>query len=56
MTNQNAAYIRELVDHTTQVGGERIEGKTKDEAKQNVLRILQQQLKQSNQNVRTQTY
>lgn len=54
--NNNAPFIREIVDRTKQIGGTRIVGKTKEETKQNALLVLKQQLKQSSQNVRTQTY
>ncbi|WP_173425306.1 hypothetical protein [Muribacter muris] len=53
--NENAPYIREIVDKTAQIGGTRVVGKTPQETKQNVLHILNQQLKQTQtkQNVRT---
>ncbi|MDG6431224.1 hypothetical protein QAY95_07980 [Glaesserella parasuis] len=54
--NKNAPYIREIVERTKQVDGTRIVGKTKEEIQKNAMLVLQQQLKQSNQNVRTQTY
>lgn len=53
--NKNAPYIREIVERTKQVGGTRIVGKTKEEIQKNAMLVLQQQLKQSNQNVRTQS-
>lgn len=54
--NKNAPYIREIVDRTAKIGGSRITGKNRKETKQNALLVLKQQLKQSSQNVRTQTY
>lgn len=53
--NKNAPYIREIVERTRQIQGELVQGKTKDETKQNVLLILQRQQTQ-NRNARTKTY
>lgn len=53
--NKNAPFIREIIARSQPVGGVRVTGKNQEEAKQNALSILKQQLKATD-NARTQTH
>lgn len=45
--NNNAPFIREIVDRTRQIQGVRVQGNTKNQIKQSALLILQQQRQQA---------
>lgn len=52
MTSPNAPFIREIIDKTQSIQGERVIGKTKSEMKASVQSILQKQLQQVENNAR----
>lgn len=52
----NAPFIREIIDKTKSIQGERVIGKNQEEVKANVQAILKKQLQQVENNARTQTY
>lgn len=54
--NENAPFIREIIDHTSQIKGERVKGDNAKEIKANVQTILKAQLRATQLNARTQTY
>ena len=54
--NENAPFIREIIDRTSQIKGERVKGDNAKEIKANVQTILKTQLRATQLNARTQTY
>lgn len=54
--NKNAPFIREIIDRTSPIKGERVKGDNAKEIKANVQTILKAQLKATQSNARTQTY
>lgn len=54
--NENAPFIREIIDRTSQIKGERVKGDNAKEIKANVQTILKVQLRATQLNARTQTY
>ena len=54
--NQNAPYIREIIDRTATIGGQRIEGQTKDEMRRSLNSILEKQFERAKSNARAKTY
>ena len=56
MTSPNALFIREIIDKTQSIQGERVIGKNQEDIKANVQAILKKQRQQVENNARTQTY
>lgn len=54
--NKNAPFIREIIDRTQSIKGQRVQGKNKEEIANSVQAILKQQAKVIQNNVGTQTY
>lgn len=54
--NENAPFIREIIDRTSQIKGERVKGDNAKEIKANVQTTLKAQLRATQLNARTQTY
>ena len=54
--NENAPFIREIIDRTSQIKGERVKSDNAKEIKANVQTILKAQLRATQLNARTQTY
>lgn len=54
--NNNAPFIREIIDRTSPIKGERVKGDNAKEIKANVQTILKAQLRATQLNARTQTY
>lgn len=54
--NKNAPLIREIIDRTQTIKGERVEGNNAQEIKTNVQTILKQQIKAVSPNARAQTH
>ena len=52
----NAPFIREIIDRTSPIKGERVKGDNAKEIKANVQTILKAQLRATQLNARTQTY
>lgn len=55
--NPNAPYIREIIDRSANVGGQRIEGDTREEMRASLNSILDKQfIRAKKTNVRTKAY
>lgn len=54
--DNNAPFIREIIDRTSPIKGERVKGDNAKEIKANVQTILKAQLRATQSNARTQTY
>ena len=54
--NNNAPFIREIIDRTSPIKGERVKGDNAKESKASVQTIVKAQLKATQSNARTQTY
>ena len=54
--NNNAPFIREIIDRTSQIKGEPVKGNNAKDIKANVQTILKAQLRATQLNARTQTY